>query len=93
MPILVLYPMHLAYFRMKQPRPSNLLGGSAVNADWLTAMVYQTIYHRYDKTFIFTALITLVTSNNSNKAPREFVIYGHGLCPGTPCCVVRKNIS
>ena len=26
--------------------------------DWLTAM----IYHRYDKTLLFTALITLVTS-------------------------------
>ena len=34
----------------------------ALNADWLTAVVYQTIFHRYDKTFIFTALITLVTS-------------------------------
>ena len=28
----------------------------ALNADWLTAMVYQTVYHGYDKTFIFTAL-------------------------------------
>jgi hypothetical protein len=36
--------------------------GQALNADWLTAMVYQTIYHRYDKTFSFTALMTLVTS-------------------------------
>jgi hypothetical protein len=34
----------------------------ALNADWVTVMVYQTIYHGYDKTFIFTALITLVTS-------------------------------
>ena len=34
----------------------------ALNADWLTAVVYQTVYHGYDKTFIFTALITLVTS-------------------------------
>uniref|UniRef100_A0AAZ3QJT2 Serine/threonine-protein kinase STK11 n=1 Tax=Oncorhynchus tshawytscha TaxID=74940 RepID=A0AAZ3QJT2_ONCTS len=25
---------------------------SALNADWLTAMVYQTVYHGYDKTFI-----------------------------------------
>jgi hypothetical protein len=34
----------------------------AMNADWLTAVVYQAVYHRSDKTFIFTALITLVTS-------------------------------
>ena len=34
----------------------------ALNADWLTALVYQTIYHGYKKTFIFTAIITLVTS-------------------------------
>ena len=33
----------------------------ALNADWLTAVVYQTVYHGYDKTFIFT-LITLATS-------------------------------
>jgi hypothetical protein len=25
----------------------------ALNADWLTAVVYQTVYHGYDKTFIF----------------------------------------
>ena len=34
-------------------------------------MVYQTVYHVYDKKFIFTTLITLV----SNKAPRGFVVY------------------
>ena len=34
----------------------------ALNANWLTAVVYQTVSHRYDKTFIFTALIMLVTS-------------------------------
>ena len=34
----------------------------ALDADWLTAVVYQTVHHRYDKTFIFSALITLVTS-------------------------------
>jgi hypothetical protein len=34
----------------------------ALNADWLTAVVYQTVYHGYDKTFLVTALITLVTS-------------------------------
>ena len=34
----------------------------ALNANWLTAVVYLTIYHRYDKTFIVTALIALVTS-------------------------------
>uniref|UniRef100_A0A4W5P3M8 GTP binding protein 2b n=1 Tax=Hucho hucho TaxID=62062 RepID=A0A4W5P3M8_9TELE len=33
-----------------------------LNADWLTAVVYQPVYHEYDKTFIFTALITLVNS-------------------------------
>ena len=33
----------------------------AMNADWLKAVVYQTVYHRYDKTFISTALVTLVT--------------------------------
>ena len=38
------------------------LVGSSLNADWLKAVVYQTVYHLYDKTFIFTALITLVTS-------------------------------
>ena len=27
------------------------------NADWLTAMVYQTVYHSYDKAFMFTALL------------------------------------
>ena len=34
----------------------------ALNADWQRAVVYQTVYHGYDKTFIFTALITLLTS-------------------------------
>ena len=34
----------------------------ALNADWLKAMVCQTLYHGYDKAFIFTALITLVTT-------------------------------
>ena len=34
----------------------------ALKADWLIAIVYQTVYHGYDKTCIFTALITLVTS-------------------------------
>ena len=34
----------------------------ALIADWMTAVVYQTVYHGYDKTFIFTALSTLVTS-------------------------------
>ena len=33
----------------------------ALNADWLTAVVYQTVYHGNVKTYIFTALITLVT--------------------------------
>ena len=28
--------------------------GRALNVDWLTAMVYQTVYHGYDITFIFT---------------------------------------
>ena len=32
-----------------------------LDADWLTAVLYQTVYHRYDKTYIFTALIALVT--------------------------------
>ena len=31
-----------------------------LNSDWLIAVVYQTVYHGYDKTFISTALITLV---------------------------------
>jgi hypothetical protein len=34
----------------------------AVNADWLKAMVYETVYHGYDKTSIFTVLTTFVTS-------------------------------
>jgi hypothetical protein len=34
----------------------------ALNADWLIAVVYQSVYHGCDETFIFTALITLVTS-------------------------------
>ena len=34
----------------------------ALNADWLTAVVYQTVYREYDKTCIYTALIMLVTS-------------------------------
>ena len=34
----------------------------ALNADCLTAVVYQTVYHGYDKTFICTALIKLITS-------------------------------
>ena len=34
----------------------------ALKADWLTAVVYQTVYHGYDKTVISAALITLVTS-------------------------------
>ena len=33
----------------------------ALNADWLKAVVYQTVYHKYDKTFRFTLLIRLVT--------------------------------
>jgi hypothetical protein len=41
-----------------------------MKADWLTAMAY----HAYDKTFDFTAIITLVTSFNSNKAPWWFVV-------------------
>lgn len=28
-----------------------LYNGLALNADWLTAVVYQTVYHRYDKAF------------------------------------------
>ena len=48
----------------------------ALNADWLAAVVCQTIYHGYDKTFIFTALITLVTVYNSNKAPFGILVYG-----------------
>ena len=31
-----------------------------VHADWLTAVVYQTVYQGYDKTFIFTGLVILV---------------------------------
>ena len=34
----------------------------ALSADWLKAVVYKTAFHGYDKTFIFTVLITLVTS-------------------------------
>uniref|UniRef100_A0A8C7EZ69 3-methyl-2-oxobutanoate dehydrogenase (2-methylpropanoyl-transferring) n=1 Tax=Oncorhynchus kisutch TaxID=8019 RepID=A0A8C7EZ69_ONCKI len=34
----------------------------ALNADWLTAVLYQIVYHRYEKTCIFTSLIKLVTS-------------------------------
>ena len=34
----------------------------ALNVDWLIAIVYQTVYYGYDKTCIFTAPITLVTS-------------------------------
>ena len=50
-----------------------------LNADWLTAVVYQTIYHGYDKTYIFTYIF---------KAPRGFVVYrqyttAKGLYPGT----------
>jgi hypothetical protein len=33
----------------------------ALNADWLNAVAYQTIHQGYDKTFLFTVLITLVT--------------------------------
>ena len=42
--------------------PFYKLGGRALNADWLTAVVYQTVYNGYDITCLFTALITLVTS-------------------------------
>jgi hypothetical protein len=49
----------------------------ALNADWLTAMVYQTIYHRYDKTFNFYCFNYVRNQFiNSNKAPQGFVIYG-----------------
>jgi hypothetical protein len=34
----------------------------ALHADWLKAVISDHIYHKYDKTFILTALITLVTS-------------------------------
>ena len=34
----------------------------ALNSDLLTAMVYETVYHVYDKMCIFTALILLETS-------------------------------
>jgi hypothetical protein len=44
---------------MNQVIPDYKLGG--LKADWLKAVVYQTVYHGYDKTCIFTALITLVT--------------------------------
>ena len=30
-----------------------ICGVPALNADWLTAVVYQTVYHGYDKTFYF----------------------------------------
>ena len=32
------------------------------DADWLTVVAYQIVYHMYDKTLIFTAVITLVNS-------------------------------
>lgn len=34
----------------------------ALNVDWQKAVVYKTLYHWYDQTFIFTAVIRLVTS-------------------------------
>jgi hypothetical protein len=37
----------------------------ALNADWLTAMVYQTVYHGYDKTCIFYC---------SNYVGNQFII-------------------
>jgi hypothetical protein len=37
-------------------------GLRTLKVDWHTAVVYQTIYHEYDKMFICTALITFVTS-------------------------------
>ena len=33
----------------------------APNDDWLKAVEYETVYHRYDRTFIFTVLFTFVT--------------------------------
>lgn len=33
----------------------------ASNADWLKAVVLQTIYQGYDKIFIFDVLITFIT--------------------------------
>ena len=60
----------------------------ALNADCLTAVVYQTIYHGYDKTFIFTALITLITSGVCGI---WLIYHGYGLYPGTLRCNVHKN--
>ena len=37
----------------------------ALNADWLTAVVYQTVYHGYDKTLIFYC---------SNYISNQFII-------------------
>ena len=33
-----------------------------LNVDWLTEVIYQAMYHAYDKTCPFTALVMLVTS-------------------------------
>ena len=41
-------------------QPISIQGGLSLNADSYGTVVYQTICHGYDKTFIFTALITLV---------------------------------
>ena len=34
----------------------------ALNADWLSAMVYQPVYHGYEKNIYLNAEITLVSS-------------------------------
>jgi hypothetical protein len=34
----------------------------ALHADWLKAVVYQTVYHGYDKKYLFKVLIMLETS-------------------------------
>ena len=34
----------------------------ALKASWLTAVVYQTVYHGHDKAFILNGLIRLVAS-------------------------------
>lgn len=63
----------------------------ALNADWLKAVVYQTLYHGYEKIWIFTVLM-------SNKAPLGFVVYGQytttkGLYPGIIASYMRKALS
>ena len=50
----------------------------------LTAVVYQIVYHGYYKTFVFTSLITLITSFIIAVRHLGFGVYGRLVALNSP---------